>query len=230
MGIQMLKLHWKAAKWPMLPVLIGAFGLPLMAGRLGWGLATGPGESLTGSGWNMVVTSSTMGLLFPFLAMATGAIVALSAWNADHQAGHIYPLSLPIARWKYAALKYGGGVIILAGTGTLFLAGATITTATLTLPVGLNAYPLELSGRFMLASLTAYSALFALASGTMRTAVLTLSALGAVLIFGNGMLAFVGNFVPGLTGIDVVQEMHQLLLQGSGPLRVFSGNWSLIDV
>ena len=37
MGMQMLKLHWKAARWPMLPVLVAAFGLPMWTGRSAWG-------------------------------------------------------------------------------------------------------------------------------------------------------------------------------------------------
>jgi len=230
MGIQMLKLHWKAAKWPMLPVLIAAFGLPWMAGQAAWAASDSP--TLSAGYWYMVTSAGSTGILMPFLAMAAGSIVALTAWNPDHKHDHIYPLSLPIARWKYSTLKYASGAIIMLGTGAIFFAGAATVTAGMQLPVGLSAYPVELSGKFVVAGLTSYSLLFALAAGTMRSALLVISSVAFLLLFGNILVGFAETVVPAMQvlELDVSGDFLELLTEGPGPLRVFSGSWSLIDV
>lgn len=230
MGIQMLKLHWKAAKWPMLPVMIAAFGLPMMAGRAAWGGTYGEYTLQSQGVWGLVSESAAYALTFPLLALISGTILGLTAWSWDHQQNHIYPLSLPIARWQYAAMKFGGGVILLTATSGVFLAGAGISASLAQLPVGLRAYPVALTGHFFLASLTGYSLLFALAGGTMRTAVLTLSGTAILLIFGNGIFDLGGLFWEPLGAVDVPMTLFTFLVEGNGPLSVFSGNWMLFDV
>lgn len=229
MGIQMLKVHWKAARWPMLPVLVVAFGLPLMAGRSAWDGQKG--LTLANSGaWIDVNTVAAFGVVFPFLAFTAGTVLALTAWTWDHNAGHVYPLSLPIERWRYAAMKFGGGVILLAATSTVFFAGASITSALSTLPVGLKAYPGALSIHFFMAGLTAYALMFALAAGTMRTAVLVIAGVFVTFAFGDAILDLAGYLWAPLADIRISVLLYTFLVEGNGPLSVFSGNWMLFDV
>jgi hypothetical protein len=230
MGIEMLKLHWKAARWPMLPVLIAAFAMPLMAGRSAWGGTYGETSIGSGGVWAVVNDAAGFALTFPLLAIVSGTILGLTAWNWDHRHNHIYPLSLPIARWRYAAMKFGSGVILLGATSGVFFAGAALSAGLAQLPVGLNAYPAELSVHFFLASLTGYALLFALAGGTMKTAVAVISLSMVALFFGNGLFDLGGVFWAPLARVDVPSTLYLFLVEGNGPFSVFAGNWMLFDV
>jgi len=230
MGIQMLKVHWKGAKWLMLPVMVAAFGLPLMAGRAAWGRSYSVEGLQSQSAWSVVSESAAYSLTFPLLALVLGAVVGLTAWNWDHKIGHVYPLSLPISRWKYAMLKFGSGALLVGATSGVFFLGAGISSSLASLPVGLETYPGALSAHFFMASLTSYSLLFALAGGTIRTAVIVISTVTVMVFFGNSLAELASNFYGPLAGLDVPTLMFTFFVEGDGPLSIFSGNWMLIDV
>jgi len=230
MGIQMLKLHWKAAKWPMLPVLIAAFGLPMMAGRAAWGAEYSVDSLQTQSAWTVVSDAAAYGLTFPILAAITGAVLGLTAWSWDHKYNHLYALSLPVSRWKYSVLKFGGGVILVGATSATFAAGAGISASLATLPTGLQTYPGALAIHFFVASLTAYALLFSLASGTIKTAMIVIGSVIAFIGFGDGVFALLGNFWAPLAQTDMVQLAYLILIENDGPLSIFAGNWMLFDV
>jgi len=226
----MLKLHWKAARWPMLPVLIAAFGLPMMAGRFTWGRTYSVEALESRAAWTILQEAGAFALTFPFLAVLTGIVVALTAWNWDHKAGHVYTLSLPISRWRYATMKFVTGLFMVGGTAGIFLSGASITSSLASLPPGLNTYPVGLSVHFFLASLTTYAIFFALAAGTIRTAVIVMSTAIALTFAGPGMVALASQFVPALEGVSPTAYVASLLFEGPGPLSIFGGSWMLIDV
>jgi hypothetical protein len=211
----MLYIHWKQARLPLLPFVVAAFGLPLMSVQ---GLGSPFGELSLANGY-----SALMGLslpLYPTLAFLTGAALALTGWNWDHQYNHVYALSLPLARWEYTMLKMGAGLVLaLVPTFALWIS-AHIASSVIALPEGLRAYPNALTFRFFLAMLLSYSLVFAMAAGTVKTSVWVLS--GVVAAFVIGMAVF------GSLGLDDVAI--QYLWRAGGPLEVFTGTWALIDV
>ena len=127
----MLFIHWKQARLPLLPFVVAAFGLPLLSIQ---GLFTVFGESSYASAYSDLATLSLP--IYPALAFLTGVVLALTAWNWDHQLNHVYALSLPLARWEYAMLKMGAGLVLAlipafalwigaSGLGCLALPGGT---------------------------------------------------------------------------------------------------------
>ncbi|MBT8403800.1 MAG: hypothetical protein KJP18_08090, partial [Gemmatimonadetes bacterium] len=100
---QLLSLHWKAARWGLLPWVVAAFGVPfLIVGRMR--------ADATLQSSDVWLQMATISPLFPLMAVAAGATVALSAWSWDHRHGHVYALALPVSRWRYAASKFAGGL------------------------------------------------------------------------------------------------------------------------
>lgn len=230
MGIQMLKLHWRAARWPMLPVLVAAFGLPLMAGWAAWGATYTTDALQSTSAWSVTDGAATFGLGFPVVAAVAGAVLALSAWSWDHRQDHVYALSLPIARWKYAAIKFGGGTILVAATTCVFALGAGLSASLAQLPAGLQAYPGTLSIHFLVATQTAFALMFALASGTIRTATIVLGGILAVALFGAPVLDLLGGLWAPIGEFDLGRFAYTVLVENDGPLSIFAGNWMLFDV
>lgn len=220
---QLLSLHWKAARWGLLPWVIAAFGVPfLIVGRMR--------ADATLQSSDVWLQMATLSPLFPLMAVAAGATVALTAWSWDHRHGHVYALTLPIARWRYAAAKFAGGLLLAAIPAAALAVGAVAASGFVELPELLRAYPGALALRFYLATLTAYGLLFALAAGTMRTAVVVLSVAVVGLFFGDGLVEFAARFVPLLDGVRLSDVMVDLALRPASPFRVFTGNWFLFDV
>jgi len=213
----MLYVHWKQVKLVLAPFALAAFALPLLVIQ---GLTTAPGGAVVPV---LAATSSPWLPLFPLLAGSLGVVLALTAWNWDHRLGHVYALSLPVARWEYALLKMGAGIVLgLLPTMALWL-GAHVAAASVTLPAGLTAYPNQLAIRFFMAMLLAYALFFALGSGTIKTTVWVVTTIFAVLVATQLFPAF----TAGSAALDLVSEW---LVRAGGPLEVFTGNWSLIDV
>lgn len=224
---QTLVLQWKAARWPLLPFVVGAFGLPLAAlqsAEAGAARMQGaPAEGLLGTLQNWTP-------LFPVMATLLGVTIGLTAWAWDHRANHVYALSLPLPRWRYVMLKFGAGALMLLIPMVALFAGVLLGRAGLDLPDGLHAYPIALALRFLLAALIVYAVSFALAAGTMRTAVWTISAFVAFLFFGSFIVDFAREALgaPDLpTPFDILVAA---LLDWPGPFSVFGGSWMPIDV
>jgi hypothetical protein len=212
----MLFIHWKQASWPLLPISVAAFGLPLLSVQ-GMGGDVGEGGLFAAAYSPLAV----IGLpLYPILAFLAGAALALTSWNWDHQQNHVYALSLPLARWEYAMLKMGAGAVLALIPVTALWLGAHIASVSVTLPVGLSAYPNELGARFLLAVALSYTLFFAMAAGTMRTNLWIVSAAISALVIG----------VPILVSLGFADAALQLLWRPGGPFEVFTGNWALIDV
>ena len=168
--------------------------------------------------------------IFPLLACSIGITLALSAWNWDHQHKHVWALSLPLARWEYAMLKMGAGAVLAMLPVTALWIGAHIASASIELPVGLNAYPNELALRFALATLLSYSLFFAMAAGTIKTTVWIVSCVIGFTFLGAIANDFLAMYYEFFARVHVVGEFYQWLAQTPGPLEVFTGNWALIDV
>jgi hypothetical protein len=101
--------------------------------------------------------------------------------------------------------------------------GASLAVMSATIPPGLQGYPLSLALRFALAVLVAYAVFFAVSAGTARTAGFILGALAAFVLVQ--IMASIANLE-----LDILGTLQLVLLQGPGPLAVFTGRWMLVDV
>ena len=221
----MLFAHWKQARFALLLLLVASFGLPLLS-------VQGLGGAL-GTSWEVyqAISASEVWLpMYPALSAAIGATLALTAWSWDHQLKHVYALALPLRRWEYVLLKMGAGIVLALVPAFAFWMGAHVAARSITLPVGLNAYPNELALRFLLGILVSYAAMFAAGAGTVRTTLIILTGSIGLLI----ALGILGDMVvavfTGLEQIDLGAWLTNTMVKGPGPFAVFTGNWSLIDV
>lgn len=224
----LLFMHWKQARIALLPFAVAAFALPLLSVQ---GLGTSPGSP--GLALDAYRTSAALELwlpLYPTLAAALGVALALSAWNWDHQLKHVHALSLPIPRWQYVLRKMGAGAALALVPALALWAGALLATAFVSLPEGLHAYPTQLALRFLLATLVAYAVLFALAAGTVRTTVIVLMGLIVALVLASILAAPLASLFPGLDRMSLAEWIVESLATAPGPLELFTGTWSLIDV
>jgi len=214
----MLYSQWK---WCRLIVVLGtvaAFALPIISLQGAARADRGPLE-----GAELLNTLQKWGVLYPVLAAALGLLVALATWAPDHRGRHVHALSLPLARWRYVLLRFGGGAVLLAAPILAVLAGALLGTGTATIPIGLQGYPLSLALRFAVAVLVAYAVFFAVSAGTARTAGIILGVIGAVLLV---------QIIASAASVDLelLGRFQIVVLNWPGPLAIFTGRWMLIDV
>jgi hypothetical protein len=224
----MLLVHWKQARLVLVPFVVAAFALPLLVVQGFGGVGGDPAVSM--EAYRILASYQVWLPYFPLLAGSVGGVLALTSWNWDHQLGHVYALSLPVARWEYAMLKMGAGAtLVLVPVVALWL-GAHVASASVTLPEGIRAYPNQLAFRFFTATMISYALFFAMAAGTIRTTVWIVSAVMALVVGGNLLSVVLQSHVPALADVNVVQSVVGWLLRAGGPFAVFSGNWALIDV
>lgn len=224
----MLFLHWKQVRFALLPLALAAYALPLLAVQ---GLGSVPG--LQGPGleaYRIVHTYAVWLPAFPLLAAGIGVTLALSSWNWDHQLGHVYALSLPISRWRYAARKMAAGAVLALMPAAALWAGAHVAVASITLPAGLHAYPDQLAIRFLAATLVAYALLFAMAAGTIRTTLWVLAGVAGLLVVDVVATEWLFPWMGILRDHNLATWLYHLLSTTPGPFQVFTGNWTLIDV
>ena len=227
---QILFVNWKATRFGLLPFILAAFGLPLLSVqgiRLG-----GVRESATMRGAELMYGVSDWTHLYPTLAFALGTVLALMVWNWDHRGEHVYALSLPLPRWKYVLLKMGaGGVLLLVPVAVLWL-GSLIAVSITEIPEGLRAYPTAITFRFLLGALISFAVFFALAAGTMRTAVILLVAWVLLVFLGEVVPPALGRIwgLPSLEDFRFLRWALNAALSWPGPFEVLAGNWMRIDV
>ncbi len=220
---QLLAIHWKAARWGLLPWVVAAFGIPLLlVGRL-----KTDGMVQSAELWQQMIPMSP---LFPLLAVVAGATVAITAWSWDHRQGHVYALALPIPRWRYAWTKFLAGLTLSAIPAVALGVGGLVAASMVDLPDLVQAYPGALAFRFYLATLAAYGVMFALAAGTMRTAVTVLTVSLATAFLGDSVVEFAAQVVPALEGVRLSDVFLDVASQPASPFRVLTGNWLLFDV
>jgi hypothetical protein len=232
MAREMVFLHWKAVRMGLVPFILAAFGLPLLAIQ-GTVLPVGMPSEAEGFYATFLLDAVSLWLpAFPALAAITGVTLALSAWNWDHQANHVYALSLPVSRARYALLKLGAGAVLALIPVTALLVGALIATAAVDLPSGLNAYPGALAVRFLFSTLLSYAVTFAAAAGTMRTTVIVLTASIGSLLVGDLVVDLIGAVTgsPAVQAWSFAGAVGDVLFAWPGPFHIFAGNWALIDV
>lgn len=223
---QSVRVHWKNVRWPLVPFIAAGFALPFAALR--WSARAG--ESSTAPALDAVAAMQIWVFVFPLLAALLGATLALTAWSWDHRANHVYALSLPVSRTRYTALKLAAGAILLLLPIAAAWLGALAGALSSDIPDGLRAYPNAFALRLLLAALICYAATFALAAGTMKTAVYIITGFLLFLIFGSILVGFVEELTGRSDLWTPIQLMHAALADWPGPFHVFGGNWMLLDV
>ena len=209
-----LMAQWKWTRLSLLPAVVVGFALPILSVQH-W-------ESSSAS-WYIISEAATWSVWFAAFAGVLGLLVGTSAWLSDHRGGHVYALSLPVERWRYVLLRYGSGALLLVAPIASMWIGALLATASVELPVGLNAYPNALAVRFALAVFVSYSIFFAVSAGTSRTAGYILAVIGGVVI-AELLLNAAG------AGGQLIDPLLNGVMNWPGPLEVFTGRWMLIDV
>jgi hypothetical protein len=228
---EILFVSWKASRFGLLPIVMAAFGLPFLAVK---GVRLGrilPNSELL-RGTEILYSAAEWAQLFPALAVAAGAVLALLVWNWDHRGEHVYPLSLPLPRWKYVLMKMGsGGILLVIPVAALWL-GSLLAVSLVEIPDGLRAYPTALTFRFLLSALICFAIVFAMAAGTMRTAVLILVAWILLIFLGEVLPPVLGGLwgIPSLEGFRFLRWFLTATMSWPGPFEVLAGNWMLIDV
>ncbi len=215
---QIFLTQWKWTRAPLLIALLAAFAIPI--------LSMSRDVTYAMSSWDardLLERMRTIGITYSILAATLGLLLGTSAWAADHRGRHVYALSLPIARWRYALYRLASGAILLLLPALALWISALVASRISPIPVGLHAYPNALGLRFMLAALVAYALFFAVAAGTARTAAMVLGSIGMVLA---AMLL--------LNAADAARPLiewsTQALFAWPGLFGVFTGRWMLVDV
>jgi hypothetical protein len=204
-------------RWTRALALIGValgFALPVLSLR-----TAAASRTLTA----FVNTMQAWGVGYAIAAAALGMATAVAAWSYDHRLRHVYALSLPIPRWRYVALRFAAGLVVLAIPVAAVLFGAEIVAHNSLVPKSLHAYPLALTLRFAFAALVAYSLFFAISAATPKTAGMILGAI-ALLIAAQAMLSAAD------VHLKILPALVDLIFAAPGLLAVFAGRWALIDV
>src|ERR1041384_601476 len=99
----LMKVQWKWTKALALLAAIIGFAIPMLSVQSG---PPAPWEygSLRLDGRALVTSMETYGPAYALLAAGCGLAFALIAWSADHRGRHVYALSLPVTRTRYAAM------------------------------------------------------------------------------------------------------------------------------
>jgi hypothetical protein len=214
---QILSVQWKWARLMLAAATLLTFSLPALSVRR----IEGFGGMSTAQG--LLSSMQIWSPIYALTATMLGVAIGVLAWAADHRGRHVYALTLPLARWHYALMRMGSGVILLALPFASLLIGGIAATSSIAIPAGLHAYPLALATRFALASLVSFSLIFAISSGTPRTAAWLLGLL-TVLIVGD----LVGEMLN--QQFHLLQSTFRWLFPSPGLFEVFTGRWMLIDV
>jgi hypothetical protein len=210
--------QWKWSRLIVVAGTIAGFALPIVSMQGATAADRGPLQAQ-----ELLRAAQSWGTLYPVLAVALGLLAAIATWAADHRGRHIHALTLPVPRWQYVLLRFGAGVVLLAGPVLAVQLGAVLATLTATIPPGLQAYPVALALRFAIAVLVAYAVFFAISAGTARTAGIILGVIGALILIQ--VLASLAN-----VELDLVGTLQLVILNWPGPFAVFTGRWMLVDV
>lgn len=210
----LLRTQWRWCRGVIVPATVVALVLPFLTLH-GINAAMLPSEVMASVG--------TWSSLFPALAALLGLLTALGTWAPDRRGQHVHALTLPLPRWRYVLLRFAAGAVLLGAPILACILSTQVATRLTILPVGLTAYPWSLSFRFAVGVLLAFALFFAILAGTPRTAALILGAL-LFLVVADAMLWVVAP------RIGLLNDILAAIMSGPGPLALFAGRWTLVDV
>jgi hypothetical protein len=206
--------QWKWGRLLLLLATLTGLAIPLLSVQ---------GLNTTYGNFYVVTSLQAFGIAYPLLAGAAGLLLSLSAWTSDHRGRHVYALSLPVARWRYVLMRYQSGLVLLLLPMLGIWLGAILATRFIHIPPGLHPYATSLALRFALSAALAYTAFFAISSGTPRTAGIVLG-IAAVLV-AIQVLASAAGF-----DFNLLKPVFDRLFIWPGPFEIFTGRWMLLDV
>ena len=212
-----LRTQWK---WSRLAALVGfvlGFAIPLLS------LQASMKGRIVGGAMETVRGLQQFSPLYAFLAGGVGLAMAMLAWGHDHRGRHVYALSLPVSRARYAGMRFAAGSLFLLIPAIGVLIGCLVGIASVTIPEGLRAYPVALTLRFVFASFVAYAMIFAISSATTKASAYILGGLA-------GIVVLLWVLVMLDVGQSVLQGVASFLFADYGVLSVFTGRWMLVDV
>ena len=218
----LMKVQWKWTRVTVLVATIIGFAIPLASVRMFDPRGYMPDAVRISPGY-VIREMQQAGVLYAFLAGAVGLFVAFIAWNADHKGRHIYALSLPVSRARYALMRFGAGSLFLLVPAAGVLIGCLVAVAIMDIPPGMHAYPLQVAIRFALASFVAFAIFFAAAASSQKAAASVL-----VAIAGFFLLAAIISAMD--TNVDLIGTAAKFIFAEPGMLSIFTGRWMLIDV
>jgi hypothetical protein len=218
---QVLKAQWLAARLPVVLLAVLGFVLPLLIVTYGGNLASAPTERVA----QWLFAAQRIGALIPGLALLVGLLLGMGAWAPDHAGKHVYALSLPLPRSMYILLRFAAGATLLAAPVVALGVGSCIAVASVHLPSGIHAYPLQLTARFALASLVCYAIFFAISIATKQAALAVLGVICGVVL--ADVLVSSLNLEA---GASVTGWLFNVLTTWPGPLAILMGRWALFDV
>src|ERR1051325_8797222 len=111
----LMRVQWKWSRVIVLLAAILGFAVPVLsvqAAQPSYIDFTFSGNARL-DGRALVTGMEAYGPFYALLAAGCGLALALLAWSADHRGRHVYALSLPITRTRYAAMRFGAGVVFL---------------------------------------------------------------------------------------------------------------------
>lgn len=219
MFTEILRAQWRGSRFALVFLAVLAFAAPLTT--VYWG------GDLASSGSDRVATwlsaAERIASLLPYLALLVGVAAGFLAWAPDHAGRHVYALSLPVSRARFVTLRFAAGALIAVVPAAALLAGASIASFAVSLPEGLHAYPVQLTVRFLLATLTIYAIIFALSIATKRAQLLVAGVIGGVIVADILLAAW-------SVGVSVTATTLFWLTTWPGPLSILAGSWALFDV
>src|SRR4051812_13841999 len=176
----LMKVQWKWSQPFVLLAALLSFALPL--GSVRALLVTESDYYFLPSVGAVVGFMQAAGVFYAFIAGATGLCVAVIAWDADRKGRHVYALSLPISRARYALYRFTAGGAFLLIPALAVLVGGMIAIAVATLPAGMHGYPVALTARFLLCSFLSFSIFFAIAAASQKSSAIMLSSIAGILV------------------------------------------------
>jgi len=223
---QIFLIQWRATLPVFAMLAVAAFALPLMSVQ-----GVDPSGDPAGYAYRILAIERMWLPAFPLLAMTTGALLGVFVWSWDHRFNHVYALSLPLSRARYALLKMGAGALLLLGPALALGAGGFVATQAIDIPAPLQSYPGSLAIRFALTSALCYALFFALASSSIRLVVKGAIALLLVLALSGPAVSLLSATVaPEMMMVNVPRVLVRMLMVWPGPFSILAGNWMLFDV
>lgn len=216
---QVLFAQWLSSRLALAVLSVLAFALPLISVFYGGDIAT-TGRAALGE-W--LVVTDRVGQMLPYFAVLVGALLGVLAWSPDLAGRHIYALSLPVRRPVFVALRFGAGSVLALIPSVALAAGSAIASLAVRLPPGVRAYPLEISVRFTLATLTVYAIIFALASASRRSQLVIIGTICAAILLDLALVTLDVSF-------SVTAATLGAMTTWPGPLSILVGRWALFDV
>lgn len=216
----MLRAQWIWSRAMMLFFLAAGFTIPLLSVPL---VARGRHTWMTSA--NIVDLGGVIGVAIAITMTVAAIALEIQNWSVDERGGHVYTLSLPIDRRRYASYRLAGSFLLLALVCLAIAAGGLAAGALLDLPAALRTYPVALAVRALLAGWFVHTLAFAFRVGAWERSGKTL--LVALLLLATALI--VPSAWPG-TATGWLSVVGRLLIAPGGPLGILAGHWSLIDV